>query len=178
MCAFRSASFMSSLALATAACLSATTTGECPDSWPTSRTATPCPKIRPVRGGDLGHRDGADLGDGSDENDVGLLHERRPAHLAERRGSRQGQEDREEHRRPSVHGTLTATLCRHGRTGTLKKNGSIETATVAPEPSSSRCVAKSTRRWYTTPCGKLVESGVLFAEKTPRNRSPRVNRPL
>ncbi len=102
---------------------------------------------RPVRGGDLGHRDGADLGDGADENDVGLLHERRPAHLAERRGSRQGQEDREEHRRPSVHGTPpTATLCRHGRTGTLKKNGSIETATVAPDPSSSRCVAKSTRR--------------------------------
>src|SRR2546422_5486037 len=44
MCAFKSASFTSARALATASRASAATTGERPGSWPTSRTATPRPK--------------------------------------------------------------------------------------------------------------------------------------
>src|SRR5205807_1371970 len=52
---------------------------------------------RPVRRGDLGDRDGADLRDGSDKDDVGLFHECRPAHLGDR-GSGKRKRDGEEHR--------------------------------------------------------------------------------
>src|SRR5712691_857981 len=50
----------------------------------------------------------------------------------------------------------------------LKKKGSFETATVVTLSVLNRvCVVKLALRWYTTPCGKLAMSGVLFAEKTP-----------
>jgi hypothetical protein len=50
----------------------------------------------------------------------------------------------------------------------LKKKGSIETATVlVPLVPSRRRVAKSAFLWYVTPLGKCVASGELFVEKIP-----------
>ncbi len=56
---------------------------------------------------------------------------------------------------------------------TRTKKGSIDTFTLdVLVTSRSCCVVQFTFRRYVTPFGKLLEFGVLLAEKIPRNSAP------